>query len=195
MGRVGKVGPREGEQRSRGPDGPSCTWEMRADWGSCHSCSDSARGFPLPSPTTVGFMPFLQMKLFLRSEYVKHIKEECQWLIGPPHKYPRDIFSEQYILPLCWASLGPRHTSGFKGPLFDSAQGSHKSPSLARTQCTLGKVDWRGYQMSGGFRRQSPSPPQSTCPVRYPCSWECLTSLCLLRRDVEWGLGWRKRPL
>lgn len=98
---------------------------MTADWGSSHSCSDNARGSLVPSLTIVGFVPFLQMKLYLRSKYVKQIKEECQWLIGPPLQCPRDIFSEQYLLPLCWVSLGPRDTFGFKEHLFDSAQDPH----------------------------------------------------------------------
>lgn len=138
-------------------------------------------------------MPFLQMKLFLRSEYVKHIKEECQWLIGPPHKYPRDIFSEQYILPLCWASLGPRHTSGFKGPLFDSAQGSHKSPSLARTQCTLGKVDWRGYQMSGGVQAAA----SFSSSIHLSCEVPLLMGMpyisLLIKKRCRVGFGMKKK--
>lgn len=73
---------------------------MRADWGLSHSCSDNARGFLLPPLTIVSFVPFLQMKLYLRCEYVKQIKEEYQWLIEPPHQFPRDIISEQYLLPL-----------------------------------------------------------------------------------------------
>lgn len=50
-------------------------------WGSATAALTAARGcFCL---ATVGFVPFLPRKLYLGSKYIKQMKEEFQWLIGP----------------------------------------------------------------------------------------------------------------
>lgn len=122
MGTVGQVGPGEGGKGPRGPDGPSYRWDMRADWGLSYSCSDNARGFLLPPLTIVSFVPFLQMKLYLRCEYVKQIKEEYQWLIEP-HTSSLEIPFQSSICRLSLESLWIQETPlGLGEPFFDSAK-------------------------------------------------------------------------